>query len=152
VILTSSFTVGDGRIVTLLIIAAEPATTPQRRQPECSGSVPQTDGKDHRMPDANEHLRVNPPEGTSGRDAEKRRAATERAYAEDRRLLDSEPGLAGRRAVSDRVRKIPADAPAGLVLEEDGPAYAGPGTAAQPRAVRPARQSRAPRDGRTHAA
>jgi hypothetical protein len=28
VILTNSFTVGDGRIVTLIIIAPEPATTP----------------------------------------------------------------------------------------------------------------------------
>jgi hypothetical protein len=32
VILTNSFTVRDGRIVTLIIIATEPATTPQRRQ------------------------------------------------------------------------------------------------------------------------
>jgi hypothetical protein len=72
------------------------------------------------MPDANEFLRINLREVTSERDAEKRRAATERAYVEDLRFLDSEAGLVGRQAVSDRVRKILDDAPADFVLE-DGP-------------------------------
>ena len=84
------------------------------------------------MPDANELLRINLHEVTSERDAGKRRAATERAYVEDLRFLDSEAGLVGRQAVSDRVRKILDDAPADFVLEEDGPAYPGPDTAAQP--------------------
>src|SRR4029077_7887511 len=83
------------------------------------------------MPDANELLRINH-EVTSERDPEKRRAAIERAYVEDLRFLDSEAELVGRQAFSARVQKILDDAPAGFVLEEDGPAYVGPDTAAQP--------------------
>ena len=82
------------------------------------------------MLDANELLRINH-EVTSERDPEKRRAAIERAYAEDLRFLDSDAELVGRQAFSDRVQKILDDAPAGFVLEEDGPAYVGPDTAAQ---------------------
>ena len=84
------------------------------------------------MPDANELLRINLHEVTSERDAEKCRAAIERAYVEDLRFLDSEVELVGRQAFSDRVQKILDDAPADFVLEEDGPAYVGPDTAAQP--------------------
>ena len=103
------------------------------------------------MPYANELLRINLHEVTSERDAEKRRAAAERAYVEDLRFLDSEAGLVGRQAVSDRVRKVLDDVPADFVWEEDGPAYAG--RHRRPAlAVRPARQSRAPWDGRTHVA
>src|SRR5579859_3160056 len=83
------------------------------------------------MPDANELLRINH-EVTSERDAEKRRAAIEQAYVEDVTFLDSEAELVGRQAFSDRVQKILDDAPAGFVLEVDGPAYVGPDTAAQP--------------------
>ena len=71
-------------------------------------------------------------EVTSERDPEKRRAAIERAYVEDLKFLDSETELVGRQAFSDRVQKILDDAPADFVLEEDGPAYVGPDTAAQP--------------------
>ena len=84
------------------------------------------------MPDANELLRINLHEVTSERDPDKRRAAIERAYVEDLRFLDSEAELVGRRAFSDRIQKILDDAPADFVLEEDGPAYVGPDTAAQP--------------------
>jgi SnoaL-like domain len=83
------------------------------------------------MPDGNELLRINH-EVTSERDPEKRRAAIERAYVEDLRFLDSEAELVGRQAFSDRIQKILDDAPADFVLEEDGPAYVGPDTAAQP--------------------
>jgi SnoaL-like domain len=84
------------------------------------------------MPNANELLRINLHEVTSERDPEKRRAAIERAYVEDVRFLDSEAELVGRQAFCDRVQKILDDAPADFVLEEDGPAYVGPDTAAQP--------------------
>jgi hypothetical protein len=84
------------------------------------------------MADANELLRINLHEVTSERDPEKRRAAIEQAYVEDLRFLDSEAELVGRQAFSDRVQKILDDAPADFVLEEDGPAYVGPDTAAQP--------------------
>ena len=84
------------------------------------------------MADANELLRINLHEVTSERDPEKRRAAIERAYVEDLRFLDSEAELVGRQAFSDRVQKSLDDAPADFVLEEDGPAYVGTDTAAQP--------------------
>src|SRR5690242_19218531 len=84
------------------------------------------------MADANELLRINLHEVTSERDPEKRRAAIERAYVEDLTFLDSEAELVERQAFSDRVQKILDDAPADFVLEEDGPAYVGPDTAAQP--------------------
>ena len=83
------------------------------------------------MPDANDLLRINH-EVTSERDPEKRRAAIERAYVQDLTFIDSEAELVGRQAFSDRVQKILDDAPAEFVLEEDGPAYVGPDTAAQP--------------------
>ena len=84
------------------------------------------------MSDANELLRINLHEVTSERDAERRRAAIERAYVEDLKFLDSEGEVAGRQAFSDRIQKILDDAPADFVLEDDGPAYVGPDTAAQP--------------------
>ena len=83
------------------------------------------------MPDANELLRINH-EVTSERDPEKRRAAIERAYVEDLRFIDSAGEVMGRQAFSDRVQKILDDAPPDFVLEEEGPAYVGPDTAAQP--------------------
>jgi hypothetical protein len=84
------------------------------------------------MPEANELLRINLHEVTSERDPERRRAVIERAYVEDLKFLDSEAEVAGRQAFSDRIQKILDDAPADFVLEEDGPAYVGPDTAAQP--------------------
>jgi SnoaL-like protein len=83
------------------------------------------------MPDGNELLRINH-EVTSERDPEKRRAAIDRAYVEDLRFLDSEAEVVGRQAFSDRIQKILDDAPADFVLEEDGPEYVGPDTAALP--------------------
>jgi hypothetical protein len=83
------------------------------------------------MPDANELLRINH-EVTSERDPEKRRAAIERAYVEDLRFIDSSGEVVGRQAFSDRVQKILDDAPGDFVLEEEGLAYVGPDTAAQP--------------------
>jgi hypothetical protein len=90
------------------------------------------DSKEHEMPEANELLRINLHEVTSERDPERRRAVIERAYVEDLKFLDSEAEVAGRQAFSDRIQKILDDAPADFVLEEDGPAYVGPDTAAQP--------------------
>jgi hypothetical protein len=83
------------------------------------------------MPDANELLRIQH-EVTSERDPERRLAAIERAYVEDVAFLDSEATVVGRQAFSDRVQTILDDARADFVLEEDGPAYVGPDTAAQP--------------------
>src|SRR5260370_27371312 len=87
--------------------------------------------KEHDMPDANELLRIQH-EVTSERDPERRLAAIERAYVEDLRFLDSEAAVVGRHAFSDRIQKILDDAPADFALEEDGPAYVGSDTAAQP--------------------
>jgi SnoaL-like domain len=84
------------------------------------------------MSDANELLRINLHEVTSERDSERRLAAIERVYVEDLKFLDSEAEVVGRQAFSDRIQKILDDAPADFVLEEDGPAYVGPDTAAQP--------------------
>ena len=83
------------------------------------------------MPDANELLRIQH-EVTSERDPERRLAAIERAYVEDLAFLDSEATVVGRQAFSDRVQTILDDARTDFVLEEDGPAYVGPDTAAQP--------------------
>ena len=81
--------------------------------------------------EANELLRVQH-EVTSERDPEKRRAAIKRAYVEDLWFLDSEADVMGRQAFSDRLQNILDGAPADFVLEEDGPPYVGPDTAAQP--------------------
>ena len=80
--------------------------------------------------EANELLRIQH-EVTSERDPEKRRAAIERAYVEDLRFLDSQADVIGRQAFSDRLQNILDGAPADFVLEEDGPPYVGPDTAAQ---------------------
>jgi SnoaL-like domain len=82
------------------------------------------------MPDANELLRINH-EVTSERDPEKRRAAIDRSYVEDLRFIDPAGEVVGRQAFSDSVQQILDDAPADFVLEQDGPAYVGPDTAAQ---------------------
>src|SRR5580704_17886978 len=84
------------------------------------------------MSDANELLRINLHEVTSERDADRRRAAIERAYVEDLKFVDSEAEVVGWQAFSDRIQKILDHAPADFVLEEDGPAYIGPDTASQP--------------------
>jgi hypothetical protein len=81
--------------------------------------------------EANELLRIQH-EVTSERDPEKRRAAIDQAYVEDLRFLDAEADVMGREAFSERLQHILDDAPADFVLEEDGPAYVGPDSAAQP--------------------
>src|ERR1700745_3010489 len=84
------------------------------------------------MPEASELLRINLQEVTSERDPERRLAAIQRAYVEDLRFLDSQADIKGRQAFSNRGQEILDSAPADFVLEDDGPAYVGPDTAAQP--------------------
>jgi hypothetical protein len=81
--------------------------------------------------EATELLRIQH-EVTSERDPERRRAAIEQAYVEDVRFLDSHADVAGQQALNDRLQDILDSAPPDYVLEEDGPAYVGPDTAAQP--------------------
>jgi hypothetical protein len=81
--------------------------------------------------DANQLLRIQH-EVTSERDPDKRRAAINQAYVEDLRFLDSQADVVGREAFSDRLQHILDGAPPNFVLEEDGPGYVGPDTAAQP--------------------
>ena len=80
--------------------------------------------------EANELLRVQH-EVTSERDPEKRRAAIDQAYVEDLRFLDAEADVMGREAFSDHLQQILDGAPPDFVIQEDGPAYVGPDTAAQ---------------------
>jgi hypothetical protein len=82
------------------------------------------------MPDAKELLYSNLHEVFSERDPERRRAAIERTYVEDVTFIDPEREVAGRQALSDRAQKLLDDAPADFSLEEDGPRYLGPDTAA----------------------
>jgi SnoaL-like domain len=82
------------------------------------------------MPDAQELLYSNLHEVFSERDPERRRAAIERTYTEDVTFIDPEREVAGGQALSDRAQKLLDDAPADFSLEEDGPRYVGPGTAA----------------------
>jgi hypothetical protein len=82
------------------------------------------------MPDAAELLYMNR-EVFSERDPEKRRAAVERTYVDDVTFIDPEGEVVGRQALNDRAQKILDDAPPDFVLEEDGPGYVSPDTAAQ---------------------
>jgi hypothetical protein len=82
------------------------------------------------MPDPDELLRMN--RGVfSERDPDKRRAAIARTYVDDVRFIDPEGEVVGRQALDHRAQKILDDAPADFVLEEDGPEYVSPDTAAQ---------------------
>jgi SnoaL-like protein len=82
------------------------------------------------MPDAKELLYSNLHEVFSERDPERRRVAIERTYVEDVTFTDPEGEVVGRQALSDRAQKLLDDAPADFALEEDGPRYLGPDTAA----------------------
>jgi hypothetical protein len=82
------------------------------------------------MPDAKELLHSNLHEVFSERDPDERRAAIERTYAEDVKFIDPEGEVVGRQALNDRAQKLLDDAPADFVLEEDGPRYVSPETAA----------------------
>jgi hypothetical protein len=82
------------------------------------------------MPDAKELLHSNLHEVFSERDPDERRAAIERTYAEDVVFIDPEGEVVGRQALNDRAQKLLDDAPADFVLEEDGPRYVSPETAA----------------------
>ena len=66
----------------------------------------------------------------SERDPGRRRAAIERTYVEDVTFIDPEREVVGRQALSDRAQQLLDDAPADFSLEEDGPRYVGPDTAA----------------------
>ena len=72
--------------------------------------------------DAEELLRSNLHDVFSERDPERRWAAIERTYTEDVRFIDPEAESVGRQALNERAQKL-VEAAAGLVLEEDGPAY-----------------------------
>ena len=82
------------------------------------------------MPDAKELLHRNLHEVFSERDPDERRAAIERTYTEDVKFIDPEGEVVGRQALNDRAQKLLDDAPADFVLEEDGPRYVSPETAA----------------------
>ncbi len=82
------------------------------------------------MPEAKELLYSNLHEVFSERDPERRRAAIERTYTEDVTFIDPAGEVAGRQALSDQAQKLLDGVPAGFVLEEDGPRYAGTDTAA----------------------
>jgi hypothetical protein len=82
------------------------------------------------MPDANELLHINLHEVFAERDPDARRAAIERAYAEDVSFIDPEGAVVGRQALNDRAQKLLDGAPAGFVFQEDSPRYISPDTAA----------------------
>ena len=80
--------------------------------------------------DARELLHSNLHEVFSERDPERRRAAIERTYTEDVTFIDPEGVFVGRQALSDQAQKLLDGVLVGFVLEEDGPRYVGPNTAA----------------------
>ena len=82
------------------------------------------------MPEANELLTSNLHEVFSERDPDARRAAIERTYAEDVKFIDPAEEAVGRQALNGSAQKLLDRAPAEFVLEEDGPLYFGPDTAA----------------------
>jgi SnoaL-like domain len=82
------------------------------------------------MPDANELLHVNLHEVFSERDPDDRKAAIARTYVEDVKFIDPEAEVVGRQALNDRAQVLLDGAPPEFVLEEDGPRYFGPDTAA----------------------
>jgi hypothetical protein len=82
------------------------------------------------MPDTKELLEINLHEVFGERDPEKRRAAIERAYAEDVSFVDPEGEVVGRQALNDRAQKLLEGAPATFVFQEDSPRYISPDTAA----------------------
>lgn len=81
-------------------------------------------------PDPTELLRANLHEVFSQRDSDRRRAAIERTYADDVRFIDPEAEVVGWQALNDRAQQLLDGAPGDSVLEEDGPRYLGPDTAA----------------------
>ena len=82
------------------------------------------------MPDAKELLYINLHEVFAERDPDARRAAIERAYAEDVRFIDPEGEVVGREALNRSAQKLLDGVPAAFVFEEDGPRYVGTDTAA----------------------
>ena len=89
------------------------------------------------MPDAEELLHSNLHEVFSERDPERRRAAVQRTYTEDVVFIGPGGEFAGRQALSDQAQKLLDGFPADFVFEEDGPRYAGTGTAALPWRIGP---------------
>jgi len=84
------------------------------------------------MPDAKELLYVNLYEVFAERDPDKRRAAIERAYAEDVRFIYSEGEVVGRQTLNDLAQALLDGAPPEFAFQEDGPRYVSPDTAALP--------------------
>jgi hypothetical protein len=84
------------------------------------------------MPDAKELLHINLHEVFSERDPDERRAAIERAYAEDVQFIDPGGEVVGRQALNRSAQKLLDGAPAAFAFEEDGPRYVSPDTAALP--------------------
>ena len=82
------------------------------------------------MPGAEELLHSNLHEVFSERDPERRWAAIERTYAEDVTFIDPEGEYVGRQALSDKAQKLLDGPTAGFALEEEGPPFLGPDTAA----------------------
>jgi hypothetical protein len=82
------------------------------------------------MPDAEELLHSNLHEVFSERDPQRRWAAIARTYAEDVTFIDPDGVSVGRQALSDQAQKLLDGPMTGFALEEDGPRYLGPDTAA----------------------
>ena len=84
------------------------------------------------MSDSEELLNVNLHKVFSERDPDKRWAAIERAYAEEVKFIDPAGEVVGRQALNNSAQKLLDGAPAGFVLQEDGPRYVSEDTAALP--------------------
>jgi SnoaL-like domain len=84
------------------------------------------------MPDPKELLQINLHEVFAERDAHKRQAAIERAYAKDVRFTDPEGEVVGQHAINNSAQRLLDGAPAEFAFEEDGPRYVGHDTAALP--------------------
>src|SRR5690349_4588329 len=84
------------------------------------------------MADAHELLYINLHLVFAQRDPDERRAAIERAYAEDVKFIDPEGEVVGRQALNNSAQKLLDGAPAEFAFEEDGPRYVGHDTAALP--------------------
>lgn len=82
------------------------------------------------MPEGAELLHLNLHEVFSERDPGKRRDAIERTYSKDVKFIDPEGEFVGWDALEERAQELLDSAPPGSMLEEDGPQYFGPETAA----------------------
>ena len=90
------------------------------------------------MADAEELLHSNLHGVFSERDPERRWKVIERTYTEDVTFIDPDGEWVGRKALSDKAQELLDGPTAGFALEEDGPRYVGPDTAALAWRVGPA--------------